>query len=431
MIIGPSDLRAPGETPSIRLMVTSSFGSSSSDGRQSSFELPSVRKRSASTPSDRLRIAFISHAPHLAPSHYRLALPARALTDAGHECFVGSAIVSAPSGEVFAALPGNTIVQDIDILVVQPGVGTEWVGIVEGARQFGQIVVVDVDDWMWDLQASNVASQDDGWSIWLDRLRMALCASNVVTVSTPFLAERIGAWPGHHETVVLPNPIDMERWGGPEDVTDGPVIGYVGSLSGHAEDLGILRAWLGPFLDRHDLQIVHIGAHPTHPAFADLTGVDPGRVITREGRAWVDFAASRPMAGIDIGLVPLEARDYNRAKSALKGMEYAACGVPFVASPSPEYVRFNCGSLAGTSLEDQTPAAWEAALEQLLDAGERKRVARRQSERVAAEDISVRSGEWEHLYRRIGGRGYPDDSHGQAERKGPDQGVDDASGPSA
>jgi hypothetical protein len=125
------------------------------------------------------------------------------------------------------------------------------------------------------------------------------------------------------------------------------VVGFVGSLSGHAEDLGELRTWLGPFVERHDLQVVHVGSHATHPSFADLTGVDPARVTAREGRAWAEFAASRPMAGIDIGLVPLEARDYNRAKSALKGMEYAACGIPFVASPSPEYIRFACGILAG------------------------------------------------------------------------------------
>jgi hypothetical protein len=369
--------------------------------------LPSVLRRTPSTPVDRLRIAFVSHAPHLAPSHYRQALPARALAAGGHQCFLGSAIVTAPTGEVFAALPGNTVARDIDILVVQPGVGTEWAGVIDGARHAGQKVVVDIDDWLWDLQASNPASGADGWSEWLAGLRVALCASDVVTVSTPFLAERIGVWPGNHETVVLPNAIDLDRWGGPEDVTDGPVVGYVGSLSGHAEDLGVLRGWLGPFVERHDLRVIHVGAHPTHPVFAELTGVDPARVAVRDGRAWAEFAASAPMAGMDIGLVPLEARDYNRAKSALKGMEYAACGVPFVASPSPDYIRFECGVLAGSSLEAQTPAEWEAALEPLLDAGERARIARRQTERVASEDIAVRGGEWERLYVRIGGRGHP------------------------
>lgn len=382
----------------------------SSDGGPGSLALPTVLRRSPSTPVDRLRIAFVSHAPHLAPWHYRQALPARALATAGHECYVGSAIVSSPTGEVFAALPGHTVVRDVDLLVIQPGVGTDWVGIIEGARLAGQRVIVDVDDWLWDLQASNPASGDALWADDLDRLRAALCAADVVTVSTPFLAERISGWPGHHETVVLPNAVDLSRWGEPEDVTDGPVIGYVGSLSGHAEDVALLRGWLGPFVERHDLRVVHTGAHPSHPSLAALTGVDPARVTINEGRAWAEFAESRPMAGVDIGLVPLEARDYNRAKSALKGMEYAACGVPFVASPSPEYTRFGCGVLAGPSFEEQTSVTWEAALEQLLDADERRRVARAQFERVAAEDIGVRGGEWERLYVRLAGRPIRSDS---------------------
>jgi len=38
-----------------------------------------------------------------------------------------------------------------------------------------------------------------------------------------------------------------------------------------------------------------------------------------------------------VGTVPLKDLAFNRAKSWLKGIEYAALGVPFVASPSPEY----------------------------------------------------------------------------------------------
>jgi len=365
------------------------------------FALPSILRRSPSTPDDRLRVAFVSHAPHLPPSHYRQALPTRALRAVGHECFVASAVITSPTGEVFVSLPDDTIARDLDLLVVQPGVGNNWAGIIRGARGAGQRVVVDLDDWPWDLQESNPASGDDEWAPWLELLRAALCASDVVTVSTPFLADRISEWPGHPATVVLRDPMDLDRWGDPEDVSDGPVIGYVGSMSGHAEDMQVLRGWLGPFLDRHDLRLVHFGAHPTHPGFAELTGVDPARVTTRVGRSWAEFAASRPMEGMDIGIVPLEARDYNRAKSALKGMEYAACGIPFVASPSPEYVWLDCGVLAGASFEDQSPAAWQAALERLLDADERARIARLQSVRVAAEDIGVRGVEWERLYLRL------------------------------
>jgi hypothetical protein len=52
-------------------------------------------------------------------------------------------------------------------------------------------------------------------------------------------------------------------------------------------------------------------------------------------------------------------------------------------------------------------------MERLLDAGERKRVARMQSERVATEDIAVRGVEWERLYVRISGRVRPEGPDGR------------------
>ena len=40
---------------------------------------------------------------------------------------------------------------------------------------------------------------------------------------------------------------------------------------------------------------------------------------------------------IDIGIVPLNNIGFNHAKSYLKGLEYAAAGIPFVSSHTPEY----------------------------------------------------------------------------------------------
>jgi hypothetical protein len=40
---------------------------------------------------------------------------------------------------------------------------------------------------------------------------------------------------------------------------------------------------------------------------------------------------------IDIGIIPLNDIPFNHAKSFIKGLEYAAAGIPFVSSYSPEY----------------------------------------------------------------------------------------------
>jgi hypothetical protein len=344
-----------------------------------------------------LRIFFASDAPHQAICHYRMRLQAGALQARGHECFVGTSVMVG-AREVVGVLGDNSIVRGVDVVVAQPGVGVDWMDVALGCRRFGQAFVVDLDDWYWDLPESNVAGHDAGFGAWRDRLQLTICESHLVTVSTEFLVEAVSNWPGSPPVCLLRNPLDLGRWGNPENVTDGPVLGYAGVLYGHQEDVALLRSWLGPFVERHDLRIIHAGHHPSLPSFAESAGVDPERVETRPAHTWDEYAASHPMAGMDIGLVPLVDRSYNRAKSALKGMEYASCGVPFVASSSPEYQWLGCGALVGGDFADQGADAWVSALEPLLVAETLSRLARAQTERVRLESIELRWAEWESAY---------------------------------
>jgi hypothetical protein len=58
------------------------------------------------------------------------------------------------------------------------------------------------------------------------------------------------------------------------------------------------------------------------------------------------------MAGMAIGIVPLDDTVFNASKSRLKGAELAAVGVPVVMSPTPDNIRLNklgVGLLANTS----------------------------------------------------------------------------------
>jgi glycosyltransferase involved in cell wall biosynthesis len=60
----------------------------------------------------------------------------------------------------------------------------------------------------------------------------------------------------------------------------------------------------------------------------------------------VEEFVSSVRGAFDVGIVPLERSAFNDAKSNLKGLEFAACGIPFVASPSPEY-QLICSQGAG------------------------------------------------------------------------------------
>jgi hypothetical protein len=69
-------------------------------------------------------------------------------------------------------------------------------------------------------------------------------------------------------------------------------------------------------------------------SFADQSGIDPKRLKTLPMQPMNRYHL---MFQMDIGLVPLNDIPFNRAKSFIKGLEYTASGIPFVAQGTGEY----------------------------------------------------------------------------------------------
>jgi glycosyltransferase involved in cell wall biosynthesis len=85
-----------------------------------------------------------------------------------------------------------------------------------------------------------------------------------------------------------------------------------------------------------------------------------------EATGWIPLGDYyREVSSLSAGVVPLADSAFNRAKSWLKGLEYAALGVPFVATPSPEYVRLQ--NEAGAGLLADKPKRWRSLLRKLFD----------------------------------------------------------------
>ncbi len=97
-----------------------------------------------------------------------------------------------------------------------------------------------------------------------------------------------------------------------------------------------------------------------------VVGVPPHLGESLDWASLEDFPAQ--VASFDVGVVPLRDSKFNRAKSWLKGLEYAALGVPFVASPTAEYRKLSklgAGDLVTTTT--RSTSAWERALLQLIE----------------------------------------------------------------
>jgi glycosyltransferase involved in cell wall biosynthesis len=97
------------------------------------------------------------------------------------------------------------------------------------------------------------------------------------------------------------------------------------------------------------------------------------------------------VASLDVGIVPLADTAFNAAKSWLKGLEYAAMGIPFVASHLPEYELLRDRGIG--ILAHSKAKSWNRALSGLMDNPERDALGR-EYRTIVANDLTIRSHAW-------------------------------------
>jgi len=268
---------------------------------------------------------------------------------------------------------------DCAVIVMQRYMDVGFAGIVRRAQAQGQRVINDVDDWFWGLHKDNAARSSVDPKLSPDRniehYKLTLLASDLVIVSTPYLAERLQEF-GDVPVVVVRNGVDVKQYPEHRHRPAPPVIGWAGSTAHRSGDLTILRK---PYAELATARFHHTGHHDLYPSFAEQVGISPGRLTTLPMLAPHEYPYGMPF---DIGVVPLVDIAFNHAKSNIKGLEYAAAGIPFVASPLPEYVELaeehGIGRLA------KTPKDWVRHLRALEDYETRAAEAKRQRSAVTA-----------------------------------------------
>lgn len=305
--------------------------------------------------------------------HYRCGLVAKVLAEMGHDVVLGTLIVETRLGEIGVRTWDEEHHWGCDLVILQRWMFGDLPERIRRARANGQVVLNDVDDWFEGLDPSNLAFQTSHPRTNplenRDHYRKVLAAGDGIVCSTPFLAEKYRKL---CPTVVIRNRLDLDRWTPQEPRTGPPTIGWVGALPWRSSgDLALLRGFLGPFIDKHDLRVRHHGALAVGWEFALATGIDPARL---DQEPMVDIGDHETQfEGIDVLLVPLGSLPFNESKSCLKGMQAAAAGVPVIATPTGEYRWLHeergIGSLAKsprdwlrqmTSLLDPDVRAWEA-----------------------------------------------------------------------
>lgn len=238
------------------------------------------------------------------------------------------------------------------------------------AKELGQKIVVDIDDFYHALHEDNnayTATDPEKNKVRnRDIYEEIISLADLVTVSTPVLADFYRRFnPNIH---IVRNVVYAPQFNRRAVSKNKPVLGWVGALGYRSGDIETLQDWLPGFLEEHDLMFHHSGYQPQHgPDFAARSGIDPARLTSSPMRP---FSHYKEMFSFDIGLVPLNKIPFNEAKSNLKGLEYAVSGIPFVATDTDEY-RLLPG--VGIGRVAASPEEWMLHLKMLLDYRERKR----------------------------------------------------------
>lgn len=319
---------------------------------------------------------------------YRLLFPAEVLAAEGHDIVVADELDAThqADGRPFR------VHLDADVVVLQRPLQRQMVEAIEVMQRHGVAVVVEVDDDFHALpkghgarRGTSVANDPDYNRRWL---RVACEQADLVTVTTPALAERYGA---HGRVVVVPNLVPASYLSVPSrHRTEAPTVGWTGSVRTHVGDLDVMGGVVPGVLAETGARFVSWGAGLTEQAL----GVK-GRV-----RPWADLRGAYPrqVADLDVGVVPLADNAFSRAKSALKGTEYAALGVPFVTSPRADYLRLFRGH--GVGILAETPDEWRTELVHLLSSPDlRAEVAATNREAVSTLTYEEHAGDWWRAWR--------------------------------
>lgn len=329
---------------------------------------------------------------------YRCVLPSNALNALGHQTHVGTGV--SIEGK-FGLLDDLTrIVHGHKILVFKLPMHISHLKGAETAIASGQKIVVDIDDWFDNLPETNRAKQitdpeanpTNNRNIYFAVIELA----HALICSTPFLRDYYTAkYPGKPVFMVR-NSIDIKRWPNRKTRKSVPTIGWVGATPWRANDLEQLSTFFNQYLINSKNKFHHSGHIDKAPIAAQLLGItskstaEPMKPITELPSLF---------ERIDIGIVPLNNIEFNHAKSYLKGLEYAAAGIPFVSSYSPEY-EFLADS--GIGRVANTEEEWIYHLDELQYFALRDDEAKINKEIIYEQfSIDKKVNEWADVYKKI------------------------------
>lgn len=286
---------------------------------------------------------------------YRCIIPGNMLTLRGHQVHYHNLLIE-PDGSRFE--PANW-----DVVVAQR---TAVAGASEVLRALVEStdvkVLLEIDDLLTHVHKTNTSSSMF-WSVADNKRRLIenLSIADGIVCSTPQLAQELGQY---NRTFVFDNMLDESMVVDAHALRDEPTVGWAGSPS-HRVDMDYVKYPLRTFFRRHpEVTFETIGWD-----YAKLL-----RITNSRHQPWSDSIPDYIRSlGFDVGIAPLAPNRFNRSKSHIKALEYAARGIPVVAADMEPYSDFVLHGETGFLVTSDRE--WIEALEALtLDATLREKM---------------------------------------------------------
>ena len=257
--------------------------------------------------------------------------------------------------------------------------------LIEHCRHHDMRLIYDLDDDLLAI-AESAHPERHYYAAYAPSIRLLVAQADEVRVSTSVLKQRLDGLSDHVRLV--PNALDADTWllhgSAPARETGGPVsILYMGTLT-HGADFALVKGALRRIKE----------------TFGRAVSIKViGVTSEREGAEWCDFvevpahaSSSYPafaewlagQRGFDIGIAPLADSEFNKGKSGIKFLDYAALGLAVICSDVDAYrgIVKDGGTGLLVSNDDE---AWYAAIHQLItDENLRNRLARAAREELVA-----------------------------------------------
>lgn len=336
-------------------------------------------------------------------AYYRCYLPSLELQK--NNWSVGTAMPEFHPDHGFGAfLDRDTVHFGWDIVVFKLVMLGSVADILESKNNFNQKIVVDIDDFYEGLQETNLAYQNTDPKKYPDNNRehywRIIDAADAIITSTQFLYDFYTKEKGRKNVFLVRNGIDIDRWHKRQDHSRWlPSIGWVGAIPWRSNDLETMSPFLGEFLQKNRLPFHHAGhMKELNRDIRDLCGIPNTVKFTHEPRKQISIYPQM-FKKIDIGIIPLNNIPFNYAKSTIKGLEYTAAGIPFIASYSPEYELLSRQGVGRIAYNEDD---WIMHLTELQDPKIRKEEIEKNYENVKANhSMSARAKDWDETMTKI------------------------------